>query len=71
MHQGAGFLQMRKRAKFTRNRRIFPGDDAALKGLFVAIREASKNWNPIQFWRPALQSFQIMFGEERVPWNVI
>lgn len=57
--------------KFTRNRRIFPGDDAALKGLFVAIREASKNWNPIQFWRPALQSFQIMFGEERVPWNVI
>ena len=24
--------------KFTRNRRIFPNDDAALKGLFVAIR---------------------------------
>ena len=57
--------------KFTRNRRIFPGDDAALKGLFVAIQEASKNWNPIQFWRPALQSFQIMFGEERVPWKAI
>ncbi len=57
--------------KFTRNRRIFPSDDAALKGLFVAIREASKNWNPIQFWRPALQSFQIMFGEDRVPWNAL
>jgi len=57
--------------KFTRNRRIFPGDDAALKGLFVAIQEASKNWNPIQFWRPALQSFQIMFGDDRVPWNAI
>lgn len=53
--------------KFTRNRRIFPSDDAALKGLFVAIREASKNWKSIQSWKPALQSFQIMFGEERVP----
>ena len=57
--------------KFTRHRRIFPGDDAALKGLFVAIQEASKNWNPLQFWRPALQSFQIMFGDDRVPWNII
>jgi putative transposase len=47
------------------------GDDAALKGLFVAIQEASKNWNPIQFWKPALQSFQIMFGDDRVPWNAI
>lgn len=53
--------------KFTRNRRIFPNDDAALKGLFAAIREASKNWKSIQNWKPALQSFQIMFGEERVP----
>ena len=53
--------------KFTRNRRIFPNDDAALKGLYLAIREASKNWKSIHHWKPALQSFQVMFGEERVP----
>ena len=57
--------------KLTRNRRIFPNDDAALKGLFVAIREASKNWKSIQGWKPALQSFQIMFGEERVPLSAL
>ncbi len=45
--------------------------DAALKGLFVAIREASKNWKSIQNWKPALQFFQIMFGEERVPLSAL
>lgn len=53
--------------KYTRNRRIFPNDDSALKSLFLAIREASKNWKSIHHWKPALQSFQVMFGEERVP----
>ncbi len=53
--------------KLTRNRRIFPNDDSALKSLFLAIREASKNWKSIHHWKPALQSFQLMFGEERVP----
>lgn len=53
--------------KYTRNRRIFPNDDAALKALFLAIREAAKNWKAIHHWKPALQSFQLMFGEDRVP----
>jgi putative transposase len=35
--------------------------------LFSAIREASRNWKAIHHWKPALQSFQTMFGEERVP----
>jgi transposase-like protein len=52
---------------YTRNRRIFPNDDAALKALFLAIREASRNWKMIHHWKPALQSFQVMFGDERVP----
>jgi hypothetical protein len=29
--------------KYARNRRIFPCDDAALKALLRAIREAAKN----------------------------
>lgn len=53
--------------KYTRNRRIFPNDEAALKSLYLAIGEASKNWKAIHHWKPALQSFQVMFGEERVP----
>ena len=53
--------------KLTRNRRIFPNDDSALKSLFLSIREASRNWKQIHHWKPALQSFQVMFGEERVP----
>lgn len=53
--------------KLTRNRRIFPNDDAALKSLFLAIQEAAKNWKSIHHWKPALQCFQIMFGEDRVP----
>ncbi|QBG84826.1 IS256 family transposase [Xanthomonas oryzae] len=53
--------------KYTRNRRIFPNDESALKSLFLAVNEASKNWKAIHHWKPALQSFQVMFGEERVP----
>ena len=53
--------------KYTRNRRIFPNDESALKAMFLAIRETSKNWKSIHHWKPALQSFQVMFGEERVP----
>lgn len=57
--------------KLTRNRRIFPNDESALKALFLAVREASKNWKSIHHWKPALQSFQLMFGEERVPLDAL
>jgi len=53
--------------KLTRNRRIFPNDDGALKSLYLAVREASKKWGQIHHWKQALQSFQILFGEDRVP----
>jgi transposase-like protein len=57
--------------KFTRNRRIFPNDDAALKALFPAIRKTPKNWKSIHHWKPAPQHFQMMFGEDRVPLAVL
>lgn len=53
--------------KYTRNRRIFPSDDSAMKSLYLAIREASKRWRGVHHWKPAMQVFQILFGEERVP----
>lgn len=55
--------------KYTRNRRIFPNDESALKSLFLAVREASKRWRSVHHWKPALQVFQILFGEDRVPVN--
>lgn len=53
--------------KLTRNRRIFPNDEAAIKAMYLAIHQASRNWKQIHHWKPALQTFQVMFGEDRVP----
>jgi len=53
--------------KYTRNRRIFPNDESALKSLYLAMHEASKRWRSVHHWKPALQVFQILLGEERVP----
>jgi transposase-like protein len=53
--------------KFTRNRKIYPNEDSAVKLVFMAIREASKKWTmPIHHWKQALNHFAIMF-ENRMP----
>lgn len=57
--------------KLTRNRRIFPNDESAIRALYLAIRQASRNWKMIHNWKPALQTFQLMFGEDRVPLNLV
>lgn len=57
--------------KLTRNRRIFPNDDAVMKAMYLAITQASRGWKQIHHWKPALQTFQILFGEERVPLSAL
>jgi transposase-like protein len=52
--------------KNTRNRRIFQGDESALKSLYMAVGQASKNWKMIGGWKTALHSFAILFGEDRL-----
>jgi putative transposase len=53
--------------KFTRNRKIYPNEESALKLVFMAIREASKKWTrPIHHWKQALNHFAILY-ESRVP----
>lgn len=48
--------------KFTRNRKIYPNEESALKLVFMAIREAAKKWTmPIHHWKQALNHFAIMF----------
>jgi transposase-like protein len=54
--------------KLTRNRRIFPNDEAAVKAaMYLSVQQASRNWKQIHHLKPALQTFQILFGEDRVP----
>jgi len=56
--------------KVTKNRSTFSTDDAILKILYLAIRNASKKWTmPIKEWGQALNQFAIEFGKERVPFK--
>ena len=53
--------------KFTRNRKIYPNEESALKLVYMAINEASKKWTkPIHHWKQALNHFAIMY-EDRMP----
>jgi putative transposase len=53
--------------KFTRNRKIYPNEESALKIVYMAIREASRKWTlPIHHWKQALNHFAILF-EDRLP----
>ena len=48
--------------KFTRNRKIYPNEESALKIVYMAIREASRKWTlPIRHWKEALNHFAILF----------
>lgn len=53
--------------KFTRNRKIYPNEESALKLIYMAISEASERWTmPVRHWKEALNHFAIMF-EGRLP----
>lgn len=53
--------------KFTRNRKIYPNEESALKIVYMAIHEAAKKWTmPIHHWKEALNHFAVLF-EGRMP----
>ena len=53
--------------KFTRNRKIYPNEESALKLIYMTIHEASKKWTrPIHHWKQALNHFAILY-EDRLP----
>jgi transposase-like protein len=50
--------------KVIKNKRVFPSDDAALKQLYLALKNISKKWTmPIHNWKAALNCFAIMFSD--------
>lgn len=53
--------------KFTRNRKMYPHEESALKIIYMAIREASSKWTtPIYHWKAALNHFSVLY-EDRLP----
>lgn len=53
-------MQLRKIIK---TRGHFPNDDAALKLLYLALRNIKKRWGPPTIWRTALQHFALLFPD--------
>ena len=50
--------------KATKQRKVFPTNQSAMKVVYLAISAASKTWTmPIRNWKPALNRFTIEFGE--------
>src|SRR6218665_2294922 len=48
--------------KYTKNKLSFPNDDAVMKSVYLAIREASKKWTmPIKDWGMILGQFLAIF----------
>ena len=50
--------------KFTKNRKIYPNEQSALKLVYMAIHEASKRCAmPIHQWKQALNHFAILYED--------
>jgi transposase-like protein len=54
--------------KIIKHRQSFPNDEAAMKLLFMGLKNISRKWTmPIRDWGAALNQFAIIYGEDRVP----
>jgi putative transposase len=49
--------------KVIKNRGSFPSEEAALKLLYLALKNASAKWTFVQGWRDALTQFTLRHGE--------
>jgi hypothetical protein len=52
--------------KIIKTRGSFPNEEAAIRLLYLALRNHSKKWSFVQSWREALNRFQILWPE-RMP----
>lgn len=51
--------------KVTKNRGAFPSEEAAFKLLYPALRNASKKWSTLQFWKEAMRQFETIYPGRR------
>jgi putative transposase len=55
--------------KVSKNRSLFPSDEAVFKLLYLALRNISQRWTmPVRDWSAALNQFALLF-DGRVPMN--
>ena len=51
--------------KLIKARTSFPNDEAAIKWLYLGLRNISKRWTmPIQNWKPVMSQFMIRFEKQ-------
>jgi len=49
--------------KIIKTRGSFPSEEAALKLLYLALRNVSAKWETVQHWKQALNHFEILWGD--------
>jgi putative transposase len=49
--------------KVIKTRNSFPNEEAALKLLYLGLRNVSKKWETVQHWKSALNQFEILWGD--------
>ena len=50
--------------KTTKNKRVFPNDNAVFKMLYLTIERITKKWTmPIQNWNLSMAHFMVKFGD--------
>jgi putative transposase len=50
--------------KYTKNKLSFPTDEAVMKSVYLAVREATKRWTmPIQNWGLIFNQFLVIFAD--------
>jgi len=53
--------------KVIKNRGSFPNDQAAIKLIYLALKNISQKWAmPVQNWKPALNQFAIVFEKRMI-----
>jgi putative transposase len=49
--------------KIIKTRGSFPSEEAALKLLYLALRNVTAKWEAIQYWKQALNQFEVLWGD--------
>lgn len=52
--------------KYTKNKRVFPTDDAALKSIYLAAQQIRKKWQKSRFGWPQIYNQLFIYFEDRI-----
>jgi transposase-like protein len=52
--------------KYTKNKKVFPTDDAAIKSVYLAIMQISKKWKKTRYGWPTIYNQLYLYFEDRI-----